>query len=227
MRPGGVSTAATSSAMEIEIDEDGKTATLVWQASSPSLSLSESQGNLQILSNGNRFCSVGDSPKIFEITADGRVAFDAKVGEEPMQIYRAFRGDWVGHPAESEFQLFVYAWDCTASTVFYTSWNGATEVYEYRFYAANSTVAAFQHVATARKDSNFETTATSSGFALYSYAVALSVNGEELGRTPRTRTFVPSGDLVSKCSSMHCGYDANYDTEPQTVCIIEDRFDGW
>lgn len=210
--------AAASSAMEVQIDEVGQTATLVWEAVAPSRALDVSQGNHQILPNGNHFCALGSVPEVFETTPDGKVvALDATIGGMPMRSYRAFKYDWTGLPPTSELSLFLYAKRCRPSLVFYVSWNGATEVAMYRFFAGNTSAGVFVEAGSVSKGGEFETRHVSSQFGKLGYAEAYDSTGKLLGTTRHVDTFVPAASLTD-CNDVQCPRDLSYAVAPQASC---------
>jgi Arylsulfotransferase (ASST) len=231
LKEGGFSSASVASAMQVAVDEVNSVAMLIWQGTAPSFGRSESQGNHQLLPNGNHFCGMGSTPEIFELTPGGTVAFDGWFGTEPIrsgprqyyptQSYRAFRSEWVGHPKMTELAMFAFTRNCSAPTAFHVSWNGATEVSKYRFYASNSSAGPFQLTATANKNLEFETSTFGSSFTLYSYASAFGLYDQFLGRTPLVKTFVPVGGLAASCTDAACSGDTDYESEQQEQCIIE------
>jgi hypothetical protein len=95
---------------------------------SPSL-LSGSQGDDQVLPNGDSFVGWGELPYFSEFSPSGQLLFDAHL-PRPAQIYRAFRFPWNGTPTTPP-SIAVKAASSTAVTV-YASWNGATNVASWR-----------------------------------------------------------------------------------------------
>jgi len=109
----------------VELDMEGMSATLVREFIHPMKLLSTSQGNLQVLPNGNVFVGWGSEPYSSEYSNDGKLLFDARFMGEA-QSYRAFRLPWSGYPSEDP-ALAVEQGPDDEVTV-YVSWNGATEV---------------------------------------------------------------------------------------------------
>lgn len=210
--------ATASSGMGIQINETSNTATLAYLAVSPSGYLSYRGGSHQVLPNSNHFCGTGSSPELYERTANGAVAFHAYLGSGQVQSYRAFKYQWSATPAISELSLFTYALSCGASMTYYVSWNGATSVASYNFFASNSSIGPFVQTGTAAKTANFETTYSSGAFALYTYVQALDANGILLGSTSPAQTFVPSTDLAPSCGATRCPFGTNYTTAATSTC---------
>ena len=109
----------------VDLDMDAMKATLVQEYTHPGDPLSTSQGNLQVLPNGNVFVGWGSEPFTSEYSKEGNLLFDLEFSGET-QSYRAFRQPWTGCPAEDPA---VAAEKGKGDTVnIYASWNGATEV---------------------------------------------------------------------------------------------------
>lgn len=208
--------ARISSGMDVALDESSMIATLIYQAVAPSAELDHSQGSHQGLPNGNHFCGMGSINEVFERSSDGQLVFDAYLGESPVASYRASRHPWAGRPPSSEMALFTYAHNFSAPMAYHVSWNGATEVKEYRFFSSNSTQTDFKLDTTASKDHDFETTAIGSMLGQYSYAEALDSHGVALGKSPIVETFVPSVKIAASCSHLQCAPYADYKTLPRT-----------
>lgn len=96
--------------------------------------LSQSQGSVQPLSDGNTFVGWGSTPYFTEFGRGGRQRFDAHFGP-PLQSYRAFRFPWSGQPTTPPS---VAAEPTPAGTRVFASWNGATEIAFWRVLAGPS-----------------------------------------------------------------------------------------
>ncbi len=114
-----------SRGLVLRIDETAMTATFVRSYLHPDPLYSASQGNLQLLSNGNAFVGWGSVPWLTEYAPDGRVVFDATF-PAGVQSYRNFRFPWTGRPTDSPRLAISRAADETVLAA--ASWNGATEV---------------------------------------------------------------------------------------------------
>ena len=89
-----------------------------------SLILSKAMGNAQMLPGGGMFVGWGTNPYFSEFDAQGRLVLDGQLLKgDP--TYRAFIGDWEGHPAELPA---VAARRRSGGAMVYASWNGATDV---------------------------------------------------------------------------------------------------
>jgi hypothetical protein len=114
-----------SRAILLRLDEEEMSATLLGEYASPEGLLSTSQGDAQLLSNGNVFVGWGSQPYLSEFSREGELLLNARFPPE-CESYRGFRFPWSGHPTDvpavaverrSEDRVALYA-----------SWNGATEV---------------------------------------------------------------------------------------------------
>ncbi|HTC60066.1 MAG TPA: arylsulfotransferase family protein [Solirubrobacteraceae bacterium] len=108
----------------LDLDEQAMTATLLRQYTHPKI-LTGSQGNMQLLDNGNVFIGWGEVPRVSEFERSGRLVFDAVLGEK-YQSYRAFRLPWSAVPAEAP--TIAVSRQGRAGMTAYASWNGATGV---------------------------------------------------------------------------------------------------
>jgi Arylsulfotransferase (ASST) len=122
---GNVNRVDQSRGIMVELDEDDMSATLVREYTHPDRLLSDTQGNVQVLPNGNVFVGWGSAPFFSEFDHHGKLLFHAAFPTEG-ETYRAFRLPWSGQPTDdpaiaaelgTEDQVTIYA-----------SWNGATEV---------------------------------------------------------------------------------------------------
>jgi hypothetical protein len=122
---GSVNWGEQSRGIMVEIDEDAMGAKLIGEYTHPDKIFSDTQGNVQVLPNGNVFVGWGSEPYFSEFNSDGKLIFDAGFTPE-LESYRAFRFSWKGHPQDAPA---VVADSGTEDKVtLYVSWNGATEV---------------------------------------------------------------------------------------------------
>ncbi|NTU79414.1 MAG: hypothetical protein HGA45_08430 [Chloroflexales bacterium] len=119
-----------SRAVEYVLDEEGKTARLVWAFTMPwPYTYSVAMGNAQPLPNGSRLISWGTGyPTLTEVTAGGQIAFSLSF-LSPDVTYRAYRFPWVGAPLDPPVAV---ARSEEGVAVVYMSWNGSTEVAAWR-----------------------------------------------------------------------------------------------
>ncbi|MEN5074572.1 arylsulfotransferase family protein [Isoptericola cucumis] len=160
-----------SRGLRLDVDTEAMTASVVqeWLPSDPDR-LAGSQGNLQVLDNGNVVVGWGDARWTSEYTGDGEL-----VREFPLlggETYRAYRFDW--HATPSDPPAVVVDGDTA-----YVSWNGATDVASWRLVAGTDAGSA-KEVATVPR-SGFETAVSpvpeDAGYVLE----ALDADGTVLG----------------------------------------------
>jgi hypothetical protein len=125
----------TSKVLLLKLDRTKRTASVARSIAHPRGVLSVSQGNAELLSNGNTFVGWGSSPTLAEFGPDGTLLFDAQVPTGRYQSYRAFRDDWHGYPITAPKAAATASG--SALTV-YASWNGSTETARWRVLAGNS-----------------------------------------------------------------------------------------
>jgi Arylsulfotransferase (ASST) len=133
---GGVTKDVQSRGIVVEIDEDAMSATLVGEYTHPNKILAATQGNVQVLPNGNVFVGWGSEPFFSEFSRDGKLIFDASFPSE-VESYRAFRFPWKGQPEESP--AVVAESGAEDEVTLYVSWNGATEVATWQVLAGSGT----------------------------------------------------------------------------------------
>ncbi|KAI1480702.1 ASST-domain-containing protein [Daldinia eschscholtzii] len=118
-----------------------------------------SQGNTQLLDNGNVIMGYGSTPKIREFSPDGATLMTAQFGPGDGHIfsYRAYRLPWVGRP-KSPPSVVACKCEGSNSTTVYMSWLGATEHKSWEIFAgdSNSSLTLASHV----ERTGFETVAT-------------------------------------------------------------------
>jgi hypothetical protein len=123
-----------SRALRIRLDYKRRRATLVRAYTHRPPLESQSQGAVQLLSDGNTFVGWGAMPYFTEFGRNGKQRFDAHFGP-PLQSYRAFRFPWWGQPTTPPA---VAAAPTLAGTRVFASWNGATDVASWQVLAGPS-----------------------------------------------------------------------------------------
>jgi hypothetical protein len=132
---GNVNRVDQSRGIVVEVDEDNMSATLVGEYTHPDRLLSDTQGNVQVLPNGNVFVGWGSAPFFSEFDHHGKLLFHAAFPTED-ETYRAFRFQWYGQPTDDPA---VAAESGPEDRVtIYASWNGATEVTTWQVLAGSA-----------------------------------------------------------------------------------------
>ena len=173
-----------SRALALELDGEDRTARVADEWVHPDRLLSETQGNAQVLPNGNVFVGWGSQPAFSEFTPDGRLVFDARIAEGN-DNYRAYRGAWTGWPTTRP-ALVVNGREVVAS------WNGATGVARWQLLEGPRR-SALRAVGGAQARRGFETALAIPAGARYVAARALGPRGRGLGESPPENVGDPGG----------------------------------
>jgi hypothetical protein len=171
----------SSRAIVLRLDEKAMTATLVREYVQPHGLFATSQGNMQVLPNGNVFVGWGSLPRYSEFSREGALLADATFTAS--QSYRDYRFPWVGAPTDAP--AIVVQKGGAALTV-YVSWNGATEIASWDV-VAGAGAGDLAHVASAPK-SGFETAVNLATTQPFVAVRALDASGVLLGTSPLAAT---------------------------------------
>jgi hypothetical protein len=165
----------------VNVSAAARTETLLAQYVHPAPLSTASQGNIQVLANGDAFIGWGSSPYFSEFSAGGQLLFDAHM-HGSYQSYRAYRFPWTGAPSEPP-AVAALAPRAGAPATVYASWNGDTRTASWRLLAGPSS-RQLASVATAPR-AGFETAIAMPARAAYVAVQALDASGALLG-TSRT-----------------------------------------
>jgi hypothetical protein len=113
-----------SRALTLVVDEAKRTAAVQSVFTHPLGLSSATQGDVQLLPNGNKFVGFGSQRYFSEFTPSGELVFDGRIARGN-DTYRAYRFPWTGTPAAPPK---IAATTKDGQTVLRASWNGATEV---------------------------------------------------------------------------------------------------
>jgi hypothetical protein len=161
----------------LDVDEQAMSAALVRQYTHRKI-LAGSQGNVQMLENGNVFVGWGEAPRVSEFHHSGQLLFDAVLGEK-YECYRAFRLPWSGRPADAPaIALTGRDRDLTA----YASWNGASEVHSWQLLAGAPGAGELRAVSSV-STRGFETALPAPSAGPRFAVQALDASGAPLGRS--------------------------------------------
>ncbi|MCJ1314466.1 hypothetical protein MMC25_008148 [Agyrium rufum] len=206
---------AFSTGKIIAIDNTTMSSTLLQNYTAPDPAggiVSASQGNMQILPNGNVFVGFGSQAYVAEFTAEGDPVLYAHFATTGALQYRSYKFNFTSSPKDTP-AIYTYARNTSAPTAYYVSWNGATEVDSWTFYSGPSAdnLTAVGNV----KKVGFESVSTASSFYAYTVAEAVAANGTGIRNSTLTSTFVPGSDLAAKCSEIQCPLVGGSNIEPQ------------
>jgi hypothetical protein len=141
--------------------------------------LTGSQGNDQVLPDGDSFVGWGEVPYFTEFSPSGQMVFEGHM-PAPAQSYRAYKFTWSAAPAYPP-AIVVKSAGMGTDTV-YASWNGATQISEWRVLAGTSSKS-LSPVASSAK-TGFEIAIAVSGTATHFAVQAFDANGHLLGVSP-------------------------------------------
>ncbi|KAK7512632.1 ASST-domain-containing protein [Phyllosticta citriasiana] len=204
-------TSSNSAGLIINLDHVAKRASLVQRIPPPDPKLiATSQGNTQVLPNGNVFQGWGNTNTLSEHAPDGTPLLSVSWGDYPVLNYRAYSANWTAKP-KTQPALYAFAKNRDAGpTSFYVSWNGATDVAEWRFYGLTSSRGDGSggggggvELGTARKG-GFETPFQARNYAAFAYAEAIDAHGKVLGRSEAVKTVSPAPGYAARCDDWAC-----------------------
>lgn len=145
----------------------------------------ESQGNVQSLSNGNKFVGWGQSQYFSEFSQAGNTEINPALNllyeaEMPSTnyTYRAYRHHWVGKPF---YRPSIGLTTLNDQITIYASWNGSTKTTQWRVLAGSSPKR-LSFAASALK-SGFETSIPVSATGPYFQVQALNAHGKVIGKS--------------------------------------------
>jgi hypothetical protein len=166
----------------ISVNPHAKSDTMVTEYEHSKPLAAGSQGNIQMLENGNVFIGWGAEPYLSEYAANGALLFDAHLPPKA-ESYRAYRFPWTGAPASRP--AIAAAAGAHGTTSVYASWNGATAVASWRVLGGTS-AKSLAPLASAAK-SGFETTIATPGKPAYVAVQALDAAANVLGASPTVK----------------------------------------
>ncbi|TRM57121.1 ASST-domain-containing protein [Schizophyllum amplum] len=168
----------SSRGMLLSIDTTAMTAELVHEYLPSKKAISRSQGNTQVLENGNVIVGWGAEPVFGEYDSEGNALWEMRFGVSNVQAYRTYRFDWTATPSTPP-SLSVTG-DGSNRTA-YAWWNGATEVATWGLYGSSDSGESVNLANATRTD--FETPINFEQLEDYaSYTVsALDASGQVLG----------------------------------------------
>ncbi|GAB1726493.1 hypothetical protein NU195Hw_g2418t1 [Hortaea werneckii] len=195
-----------SSGRFITIDHETRKATQTRRVLPPGSISSCSQGNTQLLENGSVFQGWGDKSWISEHDADDNLVLAAHFtnGDAVTAMnYRAFSFGWESTPANTKPAVYSYARTKDGANQIHVSWNGATTVATWTFYAAQEIGQEFKKIGSTGHR-GFETIWTSPEYYAWIMVEAVAWDGNSLGNSSFQPTFVPSSVLIDHCDESGC-----------------------
>jgi hypothetical protein len=127
-----------SRGLVLQLEAQSKSASVLKEfVRSPPL-IAESEGDLQLLENGNWFVGWGQEPYLSEYSPQGTLIFEAHLPRYE-RSYRDLHFNWSALPASAPAFAFVPA--AAGGGTVYASWNGATGVSSWQLLAGSSAAA--------------------------------------------------------------------------------------
>ncbi|KAL2866762.1 uncharacterized protein BJX67DRAFT_127167 [Aspergillus lucknowensis] len=184
-----------SSALYVQIDTTASpmTARVVKRINRPDGGLTRLRGSVQTLPNGNTFVGWSERGYQSEHDPDGNLLMEAKFASTRFSSYRSYKFPFTGRPSwPPDLVASVHGTDETdLTTLIHVSWNGATDIASWKFYARNS-LDGFAYLVGETKKTDFETMYIAAGYLDWVTAVALDKDGNQLGKSKAQRTKTPS-----------------------------------
>ncbi|KAJ5725112.1 uncharacterized protein N7483_006469 [Penicillium malachiteum] len=132
-------TRAYSAGKVVELDTENWNARLIAEFRAPGDLSVRSQGNLQLLSNGNAFINWGYDGAMSEHKPDGTTIWFSRLDSGKLgpgsENYRAFKFEWHALPYE---EPALVAFKESNGTSVYVSWNGDTETRVWKFFGVQN-----------------------------------------------------------------------------------------
>jgi hypothetical protein len=166
-----------SRALRLHVDYQYHRVTLVHAYTHKPPLLTNAQGSVQVLGDGNTFVGWGNAPYFTEFSGSGRQLFSIHF-DKPLESYRGFRFPWWGQPRTPPS---VAASAKGPRTTVYASWNGATDVSAWEVLAGASKDPSTMSPVGRFSKSYFETTMTVTSTRPYVAVQALNSAGQVLG----------------------------------------------
>lgn len=199
---GDVVVQPVSSGMYVELDTVNMKATLLSQYVRPDGGSTAKRGNLQSLPNNNVLVSWSLYGYMSEFSHDGKLLMDARFSSDRFSTYRAYKFPWSSRTPSYPPTVVSSCYGVNGSelsTVFYVSWNGATEVKFWTFYASANASSPAVEIGTIPK-SGFETSFIARGYMDWVSVKAFDADKKVIGtsdvvRTERPRSWAAGAEL--------------------------------
>ncbi|KAK2809696.1 hypothetical protein FQN50_003541 [Emmonsiellopsis sp. PD_5] len=188
----------TSSALFVQLDLTTMTATLLARYPRPDHSLTRMRGNVQTLQNKNIFIGWSEggyhtehSPK-GTLIMEARFAIPSSSNHSRYNSYRSYKHPFIGRPSTPPAAVASLHGSPASGfmTLIHASWNGATEVASWRFYARHNETAPPVVVGNATKV-DFETEFAARGYLDWLSVEAVDRRNKTLGMSGVFRPRLP------------------------------------
>ncbi|HEX2131710.1 MAG TPA: arylsulfotransferase family protein [Actinophytocola sp.] len=165
-----------SRALTLAVDEEAETAEIVSEYLSPDDLTSGSQANHQLLPSGNSVVGWGSRPAFTAFAPSGEILLHGTLPTDTFS-YRARLAEWTGQPDVAPAAV-------VRDDKVYVSWNGATEVREWRLLTGDTEDTLTEASTSPR--TGFETAIDLPDDAAYVAVEAVDDQGDPLGRSEVT-----------------------------------------
>ncbi|KAJ5508728.1 hypothetical protein N7527_010871 [Penicillium freii] len=183
-----------SSVLFVELDTSvtPMTAKVIKRINRPDSGLTRLRGNARPLPNGNVFIGWSERGYSSEHASNGDLLMTAQFSSDRYSTYRSYKGEFTGRPtAPPDLVASVYgthAEDMT--TIIHVSWNGATDVVQWKFYAQAYDRSQPVLIGTTNK-TDFETMFIADGYMDFVSAEAIDAEGNVMHTSAIKRTGIP------------------------------------
>ncbi|KNG83372.1 hypothetical protein ANOM_009007 [Aspergillus nomiae NRRL 13137] len=221
----------TSSALYVQLHTSVSpmTAKVIARYNRPDGDLTRLRGNVQTLPNGNVFVGWSERGYQSEHSPEGNVLMEARFASSRFSTYRSYKFDFTGRPnTPPDVVSSVYGTDETdLTTIFHVSWNGATDIASWNFYArANQDGMPVLVGNTTKLD--FETMYIADGYLDWVSVEAVDKDGNVLGTSEIQRTEPPSNWRLAgfQGNTMPTPHDPSDLHEHKTIAVDDDADDA-
>lgn len=182
----------TSSALFVEMDTIARTAKVIKRINRPDSGLTRLRGNVQVLPNDNVFIGWSERGYQSEHAPNGDLLMTARFASQRYSTYRAYKGEFIGRPTTPpDLVASVYGTtDEDITTLIHVSWNGATDVAGWKFYAQAYDRGSPVYIGHANK-TDFETMYIVDGYMDWITAEAIDKEGNVMSTSRVIRSQTP------------------------------------
>jgi hypothetical protein len=181
-----------SAALFVEMDTIAMTARVIKRINRPDSGLTRLRGSVQVLPNDNVFIGWSERGYQSEHALNGDLLMTARFVSERYSTYRAYKGEFIGRPtALPDLVASVYGTsDEDITTLIHVSWNGATDVVGWKFFAQAYDRADPVFIGYANK-TDFETMYIVDGYMDWITAEAIDKDGNVMSASRVMRSEIP------------------------------------
>ncbi|KAJ5702827.1 hypothetical protein N7488_010375 [Penicillium malachiteum] len=182
-----------SSVLFVELDTVAMTAHVIQRINRPDGDLTRLRGSAETLPNGNIFIGWSERGYQSEHAPNGDLLMTARFASSRYSTYRAYKSEFVGRPlTPPDLVASVYGTsNSDMSTIMHVSWNGATDVAGWNFYAQAYDRGEPVFIGHANK-TDFETLYIVDGYMDWITAEAVDRDGNSMMKSIVVRSDIPS-----------------------------------